>query len=168
MRHVEIRKACMYDLEHIMNIQTQCYKSDLIEDYDVFKGILQHDLSFVAEYDGGLIGYLLVHFSKRDTVPLLHSLPSKKEYQEDNTLFIHDMSVLPTYQCNGIGRNLIIRFEETRTTATMVQLIAVNGAQNFWKKIGFEERTDKNLSKDQIANYGGFCVFMEKWIQPIT
>lgn len=160
MERVTVRSADIYDIDEIMNVQRQCYDHGLIENDDIFKEILSRGMSLVTECDGKIIGFLVAHMSRRDQVHLLHHKPAKVF---SDVVFIHDMSILPAYWRRGIGKAMMMHFEKTlRENLHLVQLIAVNGADMFWKKLGFQQRDDIYLSPDVLQNYGGLCTFMQK------
>ena len=70
--------------------------------------------------------------------------------------YIQDMAVLPEYQGRGIGKNIVERllqhvYQNTLDgTFTTVGLMAAQGKEGFYEKLGFEARPDENSGAGMI------------------
>ena len=155
---ITIRKAVVDDLDAIMLVQSAVYTAEYVEDVEVFRAIVDHGTSFVAvDSLGAVIGYLLCHASVRDVIYALNLVP---DMTDGGWMFIHDLSILPGYRRNNAASNMLVILEESFRQIQGIQLIAVNGAESFWKRVGFVKRP--RLQITTTASYGGSCVFMEK------
>lgn len=136
---IQIRYMQEQDLANVAQIQSRAHVEYLHESSDVFR----HKLSlfkegcFVAQCDSSICGYLFSHpWVLECAVPLntIYSLPDFC-----NTFYIHDCSVDPALQKNGIGLQL---FTESKKTALIynyrsLQLTCINGMQKYWMNLGF-------------------------------
>lgn len=137
--NIQIRTMRVKDLPDVLQIQSRAHLSYLHESPDVFshKLSLFNEGCFIAESKSGICGYLFSHpWVTGCAVPLnsIYSLP-----HTCNTFYIHDCSVDPAFQKQGIGLQL---FTESKKTARFLNyrslhLISINGMQNYWIKMGF-------------------------------
>ncbi len=127
------------DLPDVIQIQSRAYVNYLHESPDVFyhKLSMFNEGCFVAECDLSICGYLFSHpWITGCTVPLnsIYALPDVC-----NTFYIHDCSVDPDFQRQGIGLRL---FMESKKTAlahnySSLQLTCIKGMKNYWANLGF-------------------------------
>ena len=159
----KVRRATLADLEAIMEIQRESYIPELVESRDVFAAIISAGLSHVAIAVTGeeVVGFALAHPSVRDRVHLLHT--HVESFGEWDTLFIHDVSVRPSWRRKGVASALVHRFTHPEFTHhPQVQCIAMESAIPFWEKQGFRESETVRLDAATLESYGGgACAFME-------
>lgn len=158
-----LRPAARADLDAILGIQAASYPPELIESRAVFSAILEAGagLCFVACNDEEVCGYLLAHPSTADRVPLLHAAPPPRD---GNTIFLHDMAVLPALRGTGVGASLWRALWNRRSGQQRCQLVSVGGSRGFWERMGFREITRVRMSPAERENYGeARCCFMEEW-----
>ena len=117
------------------------------------------DLSPVSR-TSAIYGYCLAHPFKTNSIPaldrLLHKLPEKCD-----TLYIHDLALLPEAQGEGNGKKaaeLLFNVAKLKKLETL-SLVAVHESQVFWQKNGFkmvdvsEEMKQKLLTYSEDARY---------------
>jgi predicted N-acetyltransferase YhbS len=160
---VLVRDATPADLDAIHRVQAASYSDGLVESREVFSAILARGISLVAvdEASGRLMGFLLAHPSERDAIYMLHHVPTSCDCSS-GVVFVHDMSVLPEARGRGVGAALVRRFLDTHSERSSVQLMAVNGAEAYWSRFGFErsEQVQMRIGDEVVANYCGSCVYM--------
>ncbi|NLD93211.1 MAG: GNAT family N-acetyltransferase [Fibrobacter sp.] len=137
--NIHIRYMHEQDLPDVVQIQYRAHAKSLHESPDVFyhKQSIFNDGCFVAECDSGICGYLFSHpWITEYAVPLnsIYSLPDVC-----NTFYIHDCSVDPDFQKQGIGLRLFIESKKTALTLNYhsLQLTCIKGMQNYWTNLGF-------------------------------
>lgn len=126
------------------------------------------ELSFVAEIDGQLIGYLLL---------------SKIQIVSDSTtmeaLALAPVAVHPHYQNQGIGSSLI-RHAHSKAQALGFDTIVVLGHETYYPKFGYEKAKDYGiilpfevpeencmvigLTKDALKNKSGVVVYPKEFM----
>ena len=127
-------------------IQKACYspRLDWLESTDVQLHYLQRwpSLNYVALVDGVLAGYLIAFpIDRHDPLPKLHTTTYTAPTTVENAaIYMHDVSVHPTYQGIGISRMLCgTMFESGRMQGfSRVWAVAVSEkALKVWTRIGF-------------------------------
>ncbi|WP_246784794.1 GNAT family N-acetyltransferase [Bartonella sp. M0283] len=106
-------------------------------------------------------GYCLAHPYKMNSIPaldqLLHKLPEKCD-----TLYIHDLALLPEAQGGGNGKKaveLLFNVAE-RENFDKLSLVAVHGAQLFWQKNGFKTVDVSKELKQKLLTYSEDARYM--------
>jgi GNAT superfamily N-acetyltransferase len=129
------------DLAAALAIQSQSYPAFLREGKAAFASRLNLPDSYclAATRDGLLIGYLLAYGWPGQAPSPVGAVLTKDAVSE--VLFIHDLASLPEAQGSGIGRTLVMRAFELAALDGLceAQLIAVEGAATYWRKLGFAE-----------------------------
>jgi GNAT superfamily N-acetyltransferase len=135
-----IRKMCFEDIPEIMKIQEECYNINQIESPFIFISILDAaKLScFVIEYDNIICGYIFAHmWISIIRPPKLHKELKLDKSDKFECIFIHDVAIRPLYQNRGYGLNLFSYLDKMYNMP--FTLVAVNGSEKFWNKIGFKQ-----------------------------
>ncbi|MET0530517.1 MAG: GNAT family N-acetyltransferase [Microvirga sp.] len=114
----------------------------------------------VLEVDGRLIGYALTHPWRYGEPPSLNShlehVPS-----DATTYYVHDVALLP--EARGMG--YAVRIGEwlvdhaARGGFPNLSLVAVNGSQPFWERLGFRVAAIPGLAS-KLLSYGPDAVLM--------
>lgn len=106
-------------------------------------------------------GYCLAHPYKMNSIPaldqLLHKLPEKCD-----TLYIHDLALLPEAQGGGNGKKaveLLVAVAE-RENFDKLSLVAVHGSQLFWQKNGFKLVKVSEMLKQKLLTYSEDARYM--------
>ncbi len=120
------------------------------------------DLSPVSR-TSAIYGYCLAHPFKTNSIPaldrLLHKLPEKCD-----TLYIHDLALLPEAQGGGNGKKaveLLVAVAEREKLETL-SLVAVHGAQVFWQKTGFKTVDVSKEMKQKLLTYSEDSSYMTR------
>jgi GNAT superfamily N-acetyltransferase len=114
----------------------------------------------VLEVDGRLIGYALTHPWRYGEPPALNShLPQIPT--DATTYYIHDVALLPEARGKGyamlIGNWLVDH--AAQGGLLNLSLVAVNGSQPFWEKLGFQVAVTPSL-EPKLMSYGPDAVLM--------
>jgi predicted N-acetyltransferase YhbS len=162
-----IRTAMSSDIDAIMRIQELSYGPDMLESATLFGEIIRQNMSLVADSQkNGVIAFALVHPVSPADIPKLNGDVTFSKPNVDMVAFIHDLSVHPDHRKTGIGKRLVKTFRtDIRVTrfATQAIIVAVNGAEPFWRVCGFQDMRE-TLPADVIASYGGKCTLMDMWL----
>ncbi|MBI0141535.1 GNAT family N-acetyltransferase [Bartonella sp. W8125] len=120
------------------------------------------DLSPVSR-TSAIYGYCLAHPFKTNSIPaldcLLHKLPEKCD-----TLYIHDLALLPEAQGGGNGKKaveLLVAVAEREKLETL-SLVAVHGSQVFWQKNGFKTVDVSKEMKQKLLTYSEDASYMTR------
>ena len=110
---------------------------------------------------GSVYGYCLAHPYKLNSIPaldcLLHKLPEKCD-----TLYIHDLALLPEAQGGGNGKKaveLLLAVAEQKKLEKL-SLVAVHGSQPFWQKNGFKLVEVSETLKQKLLTYSEDARYM--------
>ena len=169
-----IKPVTPTNIPDILRIQQLCYGADLCESYEVFHSIISNpaNLSFLIykHESDHVCGYLIAHlWDCLEQPPRLHS-NLELELGEPKCCFIHDLAIEPTYQCCGLGKQLIDNLENyVKPMKLPITLVAVNGADKYWSNRGFREVVCCDLVKqsesaDILESYlADSAIFMIKF-----
>ena len=120
---------------------------------------------FVLQNSDGMIGYAVSHPIALFDPPPLDSLISKIDPHADS-LYVHDVSILPAWQKKGLGSEAIKLLKELARGKGLLwmSLVSVNGSRPFWGKHGFQTFHfvigETNSSDDKIRSQGSGAVYM--------
>ncbi|MBA2660943.1 MAG: GNAT family N-acetyltransferase [Bradymonadaceae bacterium] len=146
------------DLSDVERIEYLAYSEELAEPIAVLaaKFRLAPALCFVARVDSMTVGYAIAHPWDRHSSPglgvELSALPATRE-----VVHIHDLALDPAYGGRGIARQLFdVLLNSAREQGfEELTLVAVQGAQMFWERMGFEVA-------GAAAGYDSQAVFMRR------
>lgn len=167
---IRIRPLIPADLPAALAIQQQSYPAFLLEDEPAFLSRLEIAASYslAATRDGALIAYLLAHgWTSAAPPPVGTVLP---RHAASEVLFIHDLAVAAAGRGSGIGARLVstaldLAIADRLPTA---ELIAVEGAADYWRAQGFSEATCSPQLAAKVASYGPAARWMTRTIAPET
>jgi len=151
------------DLPGLLAVQRACYGEGFVERAEVFARRLASpaNCSLAAEQGGRIVGYLAAYRSVLGKVTPLHG--GFDTVDAPDTLYLHDMAVLPACAGQGIARALLApllhgaRGEGLRHSA----LVAVQGAQGYWARHGYAPWALRDAAQRQrLAGYGADAVYM--------
>lgn len=149
-----------------LQIQSEAYPAFLIEDEHAFVSRISLAASYCLAATRGeeLLGYLLAHGWSRETpapvgTVLMDGVPSE-------ALFIHDLATASSGRGLGIGRKLVTRAFELAAQDGLqrAELIAVEGAADYWRKLGFGEDAISEALQAKLATYGTHACWMTREI----
>lgn len=151
------------DLPGLVAVQGACYGEALVESAAVFARRLASpaNCSQVVERDGVVCAYLAAYRSHLGKVTPLHGDFDAAPHPD--TLYLHDMAVLPACAGQGLAHALVAglreraRAEGLRHTA----LVSVQGSQGYWQRQGFAVQALPDAAQHQhLAGYGAGAVYM--------
>lgn len=117
---------------------------------------------FVLERDGALAGYCIGHPWRRfSPVPLdrpIGALPDRPD-----SYYLHDLALLPAARGTGASAQALdlVLAEAASAGLGEVSLVAVNGADAFWRRCGFHPAGDADIAR-KLASYGPGTVYMTR------
>lgn len=156
-----IRPILASDLARILQIQAACYPTELLEDIDTFLAKLRFApaCNWLIEIDGITLGYLFCHPWQGDTPPALNRGEQTWPSNADR-FYLHDLAIHP----DGRGHKLSTALAQhacnwaQKQGFALAMLVAVGGADTFWRKLGFSEHP---LQCASLSRYGQ-AVLMQK------
>lgn len=165
---IVIRPLGRADLPDALALQRETYPAFLQEGEQAFASRLdvRPGYCLAATRDDRLIGYLLAHGWESGAPAAVDTiLPSTTS---GDALFIHDLSVSAAGHGAGLGRRLVSRALAlaARDGLASAELIAVEGAAGYWRKLGFEESEVSPALAVKVAGYGDDARWMTCPIPP--
>lgn len=107
-----------------------------------------------ARRAGALIGYLLAHGWPRGSPPAVGTVLNPLAARD--VLFLHDLALAPAARGLGVGERLVAAALDAarRDGLTDADLIAVEGAAGYWRRLGFREAPMTDVLATKVAGYG--------------
>jgi GNAT superfamily N-acetyltransferase len=157
----DIRPIQSCDLPRILQIQAACYPHELLEDSTTFQAKLHFapQCNWMIEVDGSILGYLFCHPWQGDTPPALNRAEQPWPSNADR-IYLHDLAIHP----DGRGQKLSTLMAQhacdwaQQQGFSMAMLVAVGGAEVFWRELGFSDHPQQDASLSQY----GQAVLMHK------
>lgn len=161
-----IRPLHVDDLPAALAIQDASYPAFLREDAAAFRSRLEIASSYclAATRDGALIAYLLAHGWARGAPPEVGTrLPQRAACE---VLFIHDLAVSSGGRGAAVGRKLVATAIARAASDGVVsaELIAVEGAADYWRTLGFAATPCDPVLAAKVATYGAAARWMTRAI----
>jgi predicted N-acetyltransferase YhbS len=149
-------------LPQALVLQAQAYPAFLVEPEDAFASRLRVAAPFnlAAERDGALIAYLLAHGWLRESPPPVGAVLDPAT--AGDTLYLHDLAVSDAARGTGIGRMLVEAAFANANAAGIAraELVAVEGAADYWRRLGFEAGSPSPALAAKVAQYGPAAQWM--------
>lgn len=160
MQSITIRTQSSTDIQAILDIQAACYPSDFIESAATLqrKQTLAPECSWLIEIEGQIMGYLFCHPWRGDTPPALGKKLAELPTEADR-FYIHDLAIAPAGRGKKLAEQLIAHALHwaKQSQFQRAMLVAVLGADHFWRKHHFEVQDQHPLS-----GYGEQAVCMQR------
>jgi ribosomal protein S18 acetylase RimI-like enzyme len=155
------RPMTSQDLDDVQRVADEVHV-DHPEDREVFEDRLHlygHGCHVLAE-NGRILGYAIAHPWRFAEPPPLNA--RLREIPNDaTTYYIHDVALLPNGRGRGhaatIGNLLAVNAQEAGFTT--MSLVAVNGSQTFWERLGFRRQAVPGLAT-KLLSYGSDAALM--------
>lgn len=161
-----IEPLAQADLAEAVQLQRDVYPAFLIEDEAAFlsRSALPDACCLAARLDGRLAGYLLAHGWPAEAPPPVGARLAPAGPAE--VLFIHDLAVSPRARGRKVGQALIARALGWAAEAGLrrAELIAVEGAADYWARLGFTETQTSPELAAKVAAYGSRARWMTREI----
>lgn len=116
----------------------------------------------VWESDGAVAGYLVSHPWCRGTPPALGETIGSIPVSADSYC-LHDLALLPSERGTGAGAAATrIAIDRARSAGMEdIVLVAVNGADRYWRRQGFVPVPDEGITATLRASYGPEALYMQ-------
>ncbi|SFE06932.1 GNAT family N-acetyltransferase [Paracidovorax konjaci] len=162
-----VRTLSPDDLPGLLAVQLACYGEGFVESADVFARRLASpaNCSLVLERGGTVHAYLAAYRSALDKVTPLHGDFEAPPPDAADTLYLHDMAVLPALAGQGLARALLEPLWRTGREAGLrhTALVSVQGSQGYWERHGYAVRALASPAQQQrLAGYGPGAVYMAR------
>ena len=159
------RPLTVDDLPGLLDVQRACYGDDYVESAEVFARRLASPAqwSLVLEDDGRVCAYLAAYGSLLGKVTPLHG--DFEAVPQPDTLYLHDMAVLPQLVGRGLARALLGPLWQHATARGLRQsaLVSVQGSQTYWERHGYAQQPLGDAAqRERLASYGAGAVYMAR------
>lgn len=158
-----VRALTPDDLPGLQAVQIACYGDGLVEAAAVFARRLASpaDCSQVAVRDGAVVAYLAAYHSRLGKVTPLHG--DFDATPAPDTLYLHDMAVLPDCAGQGLAQALLQRLLAPARAAGLrhTALVSVQGSQAYWERRGYAAHALRDAAQQRhLEGYGAGAVYM--------
>ena len=120
--------------------------------------------------DGALCAYLAAYHSVLGKVTPLHGDFEPPVGTAPDTLYLHDMAVLPGMAGQGLPQRLLQPLWEQAAARGLRQsaLVSVQGSEGYWQRHGYVAQPLHQPEQQQrLASYGEGAVYMARTLQAI-
>ncbi|WP_284465511.1 GNAT family N-acetyltransferase, partial [Diaphorobacter nitroreducens] len=117
--------------------------------------------SLVLEHEGRVAAYLAAYHSLLGKVTPLHG--DFDAVPAPDTLYLHDMAVLPACAGRGLARALLTRLLPRARAAGLrhTALVSVQGSQAYWARQGYAAHLVQDAAQQRhLDSYGADAVYM--------
>lgn len=157
------RPLTVDDLPGLLDVQRACYGDEYVESAEVFARRLASPAQclLVLEDGGRVCAYLAAYDSRLGKVTPLHG--DFEAVPQPDTLYLHDMAVLPRLAGRGLARALLEPLWQQATARGLRQsaLVSVQGSQGFWERHGYAMQPLPDARQRQrLQAYGAGAVYM--------
>ncbi|WP_291517580.1 GNAT family N-acetyltransferase [Acidovorax sp.] len=157
------RALAAADLPGLLAVQRACYGDGFVESGEVFARRLASpaNCSLVLERAGTVCAYLAAYRSVQGKVTPLHG--DFEAMAHTDTLYLHDMAVLPALGGQGLARALLQPLWAQATAEGLVHtaLVSVQGSQAYWARHGYAVQPLADAAQQaRLASYGAGAVYM--------
>ena len=157
------RALTVDDLRGLLDVQRACYGDDYVESAEVFARRLASpaQCSLVLEDGGRVCAYLAAYDSLLGKVTPLHG--DFETAPQPDTLYLHDMAVLPRLAGRGLARALLDPLWQQATARGLRRsaLVSVQDSQSFWERHGYAAQPLHDAAQHQrLAAYGAGALYM--------
>ena len=151
------------DLPALLAVQRVCYGDAYVESAEVFARRLASPVncSLVLEHEGRVAAYLAAYHSLLGKVTPLHG--DFDAVPAPDTLYLHDMAVLPACAGRGLARALLTRLLPRARAAGLrhTALVSVQGSQAYWARQGYAAHLVQDAAQQRhLDSYGAGAVYM--------
>lgn len=149
------------DLPGLAQVQRACYGDGLAESTEVFARRLASpaNCSLVIAQGGRVLAYLAAYRSLLAKVTPLHG--DFEPAPTPDTLYLHDMAVLPDCAGRGLAGQLLAALHAQSTGLRHSALVSVQGSQAYWQRRGYaEHQLHDAVQRQRLASYGAQAVYM--------
>ena len=157
------RALALADLPGLLAVQRACYGDAYVESAEVFARRLASPVncSLVLEHEGRVAAYLAAYHSLLAKVTPLHG--DFEPAPTPDTLYLHDMAVLPDCAGRGLAGQLLAALHAQSTGLRHSALVSVQGSQAYWRRQGYALHPLQDAAQQaRLASYGDGAVYMAR------
>ena len=159
------RPLTVDDLPGLLDVQRACYGDEYVESAEVFTRRLASpaQCSLVLEDGGRVCAYLAAYDSLLGKVTPLHG--DFEAVPQADTLYLHDMAVLPTCAGQGLAQALLKSVWDHAAAQGLrhTALVSVQGSQTYWERHGYAQQPLGDAAqRERLASYGAGAVYMAR------
>lgn len=153
---MSVSTLSVHDVPQLMLVQKSCYNKELVESVEVMANRVAAFGNSCWGYfvNRQMAGYLLAYPSVLGAItPLAAAFP---HYKNANCLYLHDMAISADFRGQFLAPKLLehAKTEATKMGLQAMALVAVQGADGYWAKQGFEKVLDMSTEQQAIlASY---------------
>ena len=164
-----VRRLAVQDLPGLLAVQLACYGPGFVESGEVFAARLASpaNCSLVLERAGVVCAYLAAYRSLLGKVTPLHG--GFEAVAQPDTLYLHDMAVLPECAGQGLARALLQPLWQAAGAGGLrhTALVSVQGSQGYWERHGYTVQPLADAAqRERLASYGDGAVYMVRALTP--
>lgn len=160
-----IRPMRSADLPQVLALQHLAYPPALWDAAPAFESrlALAPSTNLVLERDGAIAAYLISHPWPGQAPPAVDTVLSPLP-APPHVWFIHDLTTGPAVRGSGAGRALFKAGAQAARALGLAkaELIAIEGAEPFWARLGFVRLSADPDLAIKVAGYGARAVYMER------
>jgi ribosomal protein S18 acetylase RimI-like enzyme len=158
-----VRPLAPSDLTGLLAVQLACYGEGFVESGEVFARRLASpaNCSLVLEQGGKVCAYLAAYRSVLGKVTPLHG--DFEAAPGADTLYLHDMAVLPTHAGLGLASALLkpLWAQAVAEGLRHSALVSVQGSQTYWERQGYAPQPlPAGPQHDRLRSYGPGAIYM--------
>lgn len=162
---VVVRPLALSDLADLLAVQLACYGEGFVESGEVFARRLASpaNCSLVLEQGGLVCAYLAAYRSVRGKVTPLHG--DFEAVAQPDTLYLHDMAVLPAHAGQGLARMLLrpLWAQAASQGLRHSALVSVQGSQVYWERQGYVLQPLPDVKqRERLSSYGEGAAYMAR------
>lgn len=167
---ITLRALQPNDLPALLQVQSACYDPGFIESVGVYARRLASlaNCSLVCEIDGELCAYLAAYRSTAGKVTPLHG-DFELPLSAPDTLYLHDMAVLPAHAGQGLARALLESLWAKGKALGLRRsaLVSVQDSQAYWARHRYIPYALQDAhERARLASYGDGAVYMVRSLDP--
>lgn len=156
-----IRRLQLTDVDEILRLQGLCYEANYLESRLSFEVKVAVSPWCFGAFDGvRMLGYALAFpWTAHAAVPL--DTEQLELPLTPDCLYIHDVAIDPSAHGRGLGATLVqvLHDAAARLDFESMELVAVQGAESYWKRLGF------HLLAGDTSGYGDEAVRMRRLLR---
>lgn len=160
----QVRCILEQDLDAVLHVQAQCYEAGYHEPRTAFANKLAYSpgTAWLVEHEGTVQAYLFTLPVDERHFPVLHGSDWAPPPQP-RWLYLHDLAVSPACQGMGLAGHLMQQALRCAHTLQLegLALVAVQGAEAYWTRQGFQACTPRHpVMQQRLASFGPDALFM--------
>lgn len=158
------------DLAGVLRVQLACYGEGFVEPAEVYRRRIASSAQcslVAADASGEMLAYLAAYRSRLHSITPLHG--DFGVVQAPDTLYLHDVAVHPAHAGQGLAGALLQAAwaQAAAWHPGYSALVAVQGAQAYWERHGYELCQQLPPAQQQrLRGYGDEAVYMVQAYRP--